>query len=605
MNAHPRLVFLSVLIAGAAPAAAQCVTLRASTDAAGVEGDQGSGLGSSHQNRNYLSADGRFVAFWSAATNLVPGDANGKVDVFVRDLVTNAVERVSVDSAGLEGDGDSLEPAISADGNLVAFQSAATNLVAGDTNGRIDVFVRNRSAGTTIRVSVDSAGVEGNGNSTRPDISADGLWVAFQSLATNLHPADTNNRIDVWEHALTTSTTRCVSQTAAGVIGNEASGAPALSADGRFVAFHTLSSNLLAGDLNAQYDVYVYDRVTQAFELVSVSSAGVQGNFFSQTPSISANGRFVAFSSAAATLVAGDTNNVFDVFRRDRALGRTIRLSVDNGGFQGNSTSQGSSISADGRFVVFQSSANNLVPGDTNGGPLQLDFDVFVHDCDLATTARVSIDSAGAQAASGSSLHGCVSADASRVAFCSDATDLAAGDTNLARDLFARGCGAPPGPWPYCAGDGTGTACPCGNNGATGRGCENSFGTGGGRLEGSGRTSVADDQLYLSAYALPPTASALFFQGDGELAGANGVVFGDGLRCAGGQVWRLGARFASGGAAQFGYGVPGDPAISVLGHVPAGTVSVRVYQIWYRNVAEFCTPAAFNLTNALRVVWTP
>ncbi len=579
--------------------------VRGSVDALGAESDAGSGLSAAAFNRTYLSADGRFVAFWSSATNLVPGDTNGVQDVFVRDLVNGTIERVSVDSAGVQGDGASTDPTISADGNLVAFQSAATNLVAGDTNARLDVFVRNRAAGTTTRVSVDSGGLEGNHDSTRADFSANGQFVAFQSRASNFAVNDTNNKADAFVKELATGVLSCISIDGGGAVGDNTSGAPALSAGGRYVAFHSQASNLVASDTNNQFDVFLRDRQLGTTERLSVGPAGEQADYFSQTPSISADGRYVAFSSTASNLIVGDTNNLFDVFVRDNQLHVTTRISVDSTNFQGNSTSQGSSISADGRYVVFQSSASNLVPNDTNGGAFNLDFDVFVRDRLLQTTDRLSTDDFGVEAASGSSLHACVSADASRVAFYSDAANLVPGDANGVRDLFLKGCGAPPGPAPFCAGDGTGTACPCGNSGASGRGCDNSFSTGGGRLEGSGAALVTGDTVRFEAYGLPGAASALLFQGTSEQDGGLGAVFGDGLRCAAGSVLRLGTRFASGGAVAFGHNVPGDPPISVSGAIPAGTVSVRGYQIWYRNSASFCTPSGFNLTNGVRVVWTP
>jgi Tol biopolymer transport system component len=596
-------IVIATVLAGAA--SAQCPTVRVSTDALGVEGDAASGLSAVALDRTYLSANGRHVAFWSSATNLVPNDTNGKQDVFVRDLVAGTIERVSVDSAGLEGDGDSTDPSISADGNLVAFQSAATDLVAGDTNARIDVFVRDRAAGTTVRASVDSNGSEGNHESTRAVCSADGRFIGFQSRASNFVVGDTNSKADAFVKELATGVLECISLDAQGAIGDNTSGSPALSAGGRYVAFHSLASNLVPGDANSQFDVFLRDRQTGTTERLSVGPLGEEADYFSQTPSISADGRYVAFSSTATNLVAVDTNNLFDVFVRDTELDVTTLVSVDSQGYQGTSTSQGNSISADGRFVVFQSSAPNLVVGDTNGGPFSLDFDVFVHDRLLHTTDRLSVDDFGVQADHGSSYHACVSADASRVAFFSDATNLVANDTNGVRDIFTKGCGSPPGPIPFCAGDGTGTPCPCANPGASGRGCENSFGTGGGRLEGGGSTTVTSDILRFDAYGLPAAASALLFQGTAEQNGGSGAVFGDGLRCASGSVLRLRTRFASGGAVAFGHSVPGDAPISVSGAIPAGTVSVRFYQIWYRNSAVYCTPSGFNLTNGVRVVWTP
>src|SRR5207245_298074 len=209
-----------------------------------------------------LSADGRFVAFTSVATNLVAGDANGVSDVFVHDRQAGTTERVSVDSAGSEGNGASTGVALSADGRFVAFTSVATNLVAGDTNGAADVFVHDRQTGTTERGSVDSAGSEGNGASTGVALSADGRFVAFTSAATNLVAGDTNGVTDVFVHDRQTGTTERVSVDSAGIEGNGASAGVALSADGRFVAFTSVATNLVAGDTNGAADVFVHDRGT-------------------------------------------------------------------------------------------------------------------------------------------------------------------------------------------------------------------------------------------------------------------------------------------------------------------------------------------------------
>ncbi len=153
---------------------------------------------------------------------------------------------------------------------------------------------------------------------------------------------------------------------------------------------------------------------------------------------------------------------------------------------------------------------------------------------------------------------------------------------------------------PFCLGDGTGTACPCGNSGAAGHGCENSFSTGGALLVASGSASVMSDTVKLTGTSMPPTTTCLFFQGTAPIS----VAFGDGLRCAGGTVTRLGSRPVSGGMREFGFGVAGDPLVSVMGVVPAGG-GARHYQIWYRNVAAFCTPAGFNLSNGLTIMWAP
>ncbi|MDO8706573.1 MAG: hypothetical protein Q7J84_16675 [Sulfuricaulis sp.] len=323
-----------------------------------------------------ISADGRFVAFGSAAANLVPGDTNGLPDIFVHDRLTGETTRVSVDSAGNQANGSSDNPAISADGRLVAFRSSAKNLVPDDTNNTGDIFVHDRLTGQTTRVSVDSAGNQADRDSYNPEISADGRFVAFFSYATSLVPNDTNSTRDIFVHDRLTGQTTRVSVDSAGNQANGDSSIPAISADGRFVTFGSAAANLVPGDTNvSSYDLFVHDRLTGETTRVSVDSAGNQTEGYSYDPSISADGRLVAFRSSANNLVPGDTNGGDDIFVHDRLTGETTRVSVDSSGGQVNLSSDTPSLSADGRFVAFRSFANNLVLGDTNGS-----YDIFVHD---------------------------------------------------------------------------------------------------------------------------------------------------------------------------------------------------------------------------------
>ncbi|MEG4404587.1 calcium-binding protein [Microcoleus sp. MON2_D5] len=359
---------------------------RVSVDSAGNQGNQSPFSFSSPS----ISPDGRFVAFESYATNLVPGDTNRSRDIFVRDTLTNTITRVSVDSAGNQANADSFRPSISTDGRFVAFDSDATNLVPGDTNDNADIFLRDTLTNTTTRVSVDSAGNQADTElykgSGFPSISADGRFVAFYSASADFVPGDTNATYDIFVRDTLTNTTTRVSLDSAGNQGNDTSVSigsisisgsfsPSISADGRFVAFHSYSSNLVPGDTNDTYDIFVRDTLTNTTTRLSVDSADNQANGGSGTPSISGDGRFVAFNSDATNLVPGDTNEKTDIFVRDTLTNTTTRVSVDSAGNQGNNDSFDPSISADGHRVAFDSEASNLVPGDTNNT-----FDVFVSD---------------------------------------------------------------------------------------------------------------------------------------------------------------------------------------------------------------------------------
>jgi Tol biopolymer transport system component len=423
------LLAVAVAMAAAAPAGAVGITERVSVATGGMQAnDASSGVA--------ISAGDRYVAFYSPASNLVPGDSNGLADVFVRDRRTGATERVSVATGGGQADGASFRPAISANGRWVAYLSAASNLVAGDTNQAIDVFVRDRVAGVTQRVSLADAGFgqgagQADADSGDPAISADGRYVAFESFASNLVPDDSNGVRDLFVHDRATGSTERVSITVGGEQANGESLLAAISADGRYVGFTSNASNLVAEDGNSNYDVFVHDRHGGGTERVSVGSGGEEANAFSARTAISADGRYVAFDSDASNLATGDSN-LTDVFVHDRQTGATERVSVATGGTQAAGDSIVSAISADGRHVVFKSFAPNLVSGDTNGVQ-----DVFVHDRQSGTTERVSVATNGGQANSDSVL-GAISADGSHVAFMSFASNLVAGDTNGGADIFVR-----------------------------------------------------------------------------------------------------------------------------------------------------------------------
>jgi Tol biopolymer transport system component len=559
------------------------VTLLVSVDSSGAQGNSACGDPS-------ISADGRYVAFDSVASNLVPGDTNGLTDVFVRDRLTGTTERVSISTGGIEGDGFSVGPSISADGRYVAFESVATNLVPGDTNGERDVFVRDRQAGTTQRVSVDSSGMQMLGLSSFSSISADGRCVAF----SNFH---------IFVRDLTLATTEMVSVATGGTPGNNNSFWPSISTDGRYVAFSSLATNLVPVDTNGFLDIFVHDRQLNTTERVSVGSFGAQanGDSYTQSPAISADGRYVAFKSAASNLVPGDTNAKFDAFVRDRQLGTTERVSVDSSGVQGNDDTGYCSISADGRYVSYFSAATNLVAGDTNGS-----IDVFLRDRQLGTTERVSVSSNGAQGNS-SSYFSTLSGDDRFVAFASYASTLVGSDINNQADIFVRDRFASAFTSLCDPGLGGVIACPCANPpSAPGRGCNNSSATGGAILSASGAAYVSMDSLVFTATAEKPTALSIFSQG--SAFSTTGVVFGQGVRCANLNLKRLYTKSAVGGTTSAPTG--GDPAIHVRSAALGDTIAPgtsRYYYVYYRdpNVLGGCPSAsAFNSTQTARIDWS-
>lgn len=375
-----------------------------------------------------ISADGRYVVFQSDAPTLVPGDHNNSGDVFVRDRQTGRTERISVSSTGVEGNLDSYGGfALSADGRYVAFASAATNLVPGDSNNASDIFVHDRQTGRTERVSVDSNGVQANFDSARPSLSADGRFVAFESAASNLAPGDARGGADVFVHDRQSGRTERVSVDLSGTANIYESNHAAISADGRYVGFAT-SYYSAEGRVN----VWLRDRDTGATELISVDSDGAPVNQFSDWPSVSANGRYVAFQSASSELVPGGGNGFVGIFVRDRQTGHTELASGGSNGAQANGPSWNASISADGRHVAFESLASNLVAGDRNDR-----YDIFVRDRQTGRTERVSVATSGAPA-NGHSFRPSISATGRYVAFDSVASNLAAHDFNHDSDVFVH-----------------------------------------------------------------------------------------------------------------------------------------------------------------------
>jgi Tol biopolymer transport system component len=385
-----------------------------------------------------ISADGRFVAFASEADNLVPNDTNGKEDVFIRDRLTGTTERVSVSSAGEQGNGVSAGPSISADGRFVAFSSIATNLVPGDANATTDVFVRDSLSGTTELVSISTAGGQGNYGSGDPSISRDGRFVAFTSEATNLVAHDGNEYRDVFVRDRAAGTTQCMSLSTLGRTGNSISEKSVITPDGRFVAFFSFATDLLPGGGGYGYDadVFVRDRATGTVAPVTANLRCGMGYCLPEAPCISSDARFVAFESDAWNLVPDDIR-YRDVFVRDRAAGVTERISVYDFGVPDYFDTLDPSLSADGRFVAVVAAREICEEAGERVICWYQTGDVYVFDRMTGLADRVSESSAG-EPGNGASSNPSVSADGRFIAFESGASNLVPGDTNYRSDIFVR-----------------------------------------------------------------------------------------------------------------------------------------------------------------------
>lgn len=378
-----------------------------------------------------ISPQGEYVAFASIADNLVAGDSNGNIDVFVRDVANGTTERISVRNDGGGGNGDSITSDISGnEGRYVVFGTESTNFDVTDTNGATDIFLRDRVAGTTTLVSEATTGGTGNADSSNPKITPDGDYIAFRSDASNLVSGDTNGDSDCFfRNRASGNISRVLAPL--GVQLNDDCVEVDISAGSPKLAISTEATNIFSVDTNGtDLDIVLISLDGTSYNRVSVNSSGDQANNDALSPSVSSNGEFVAFWSAADNLVANDTNGVADVFVHEVATGVTTRVSVSSSGVAGNSVSAFPKISSGGRYVTFLSFASNLVAGDTNTVG-----DIFVHDRQTGETVRVSTSATGTQGDDHASS-GVISGDGNFVAFDTDATNMVPDDSNASLDVF-------------------------------------------------------------------------------------------------------------------------------------------------------------------------
>ena len=380
-----------------------------------------------------ISDDGRFIAFVTSGTDLVGGTPLGGLSVVLRDRVTHQNEGINVDELGALRS-PALVPGVSDDGSLVVFSSSTDQLLASDTNGVGDVFLRDRLAATTDRVSETPDGMNSDDVSGSPIISADGRYILFGTRASNLFdPPKGNNVFQVVLRDQTSGAIEFISVSDAGVLGDQTSQVTGISADGRYVAFSSSSSNLVANDTNGTPDVFIRDRTLSTTTRASLTYQGFESSGGVGSHAFSRDGRYVLWSSSATDLIADDTNGVQDVFLRDLILGTTERVSVDTSGAQsaGHSGGLGGiSVSSQGRYVVFESSSADLVANDTNGVQ-----DIFLRDRQLNTTRRINV-SATEEEANGISENPRITPDGRYVVFSSRASNLVSGDTNNHEDVF-------------------------------------------------------------------------------------------------------------------------------------------------------------------------
>lgn len=376
------------------------------------------------------SDDGRYVAFQSAATNLVSGDENMVRDIFVYDRTNDTIERVSVDDDGSEANGESRNPSISEDGRYVVFESDADNLVNGDTNGVTDVFLYDRTDDTIERISVDSNEMEADDRSSNPFISPNGMYVVFQSAATDLTASDSNGRSDIFLRDIAGGTTVIISISSDDEEANGDSRFPTIDNSGDLVVFDSTASNLVDGDDNGASDVFLRTISAGTTEILSTDDNGEEGDDGSFRPVISADGEYVAFFSDAENFLNEDDNGLRDVFLVELDSGDISLVSVPAFGNDANGISQTPKISEDGMFVVFESLATNLVVGDDNAL-----LDVFAYDRSDQTVVRLSVDDDGDELEA-LSRSGAINGNGQFVAYVSEDSEIVSGDENMLPDVF-------------------------------------------------------------------------------------------------------------------------------------------------------------------------
>ncbi|MCB2187318.1 MAG: hypothetical protein KQJ78_12925 [Deltaproteobacteria bacterium] len=425
------LFCLAVCLAGLAAPASARQTVRASVRSNGVQADNVSAY-------THINSTGRYVVFASNATNLVSGDTNGVTDIFRHDLLTGETVRVSLPEVAVESNGGSINSSISDDGRYVAFDSDASNLVTGDANAKRDIFLRDLVAGTTIRVSRGDAGAESNNYSILPSITGNGRYITFYSLATNLIPGGSTALAHTYRYDTQTQTTTLLDRDSVGAQGDNHCRffgfvSPQSSADGRFSSFSSLAANLVTGDTNTTFDVFLRDGQTGQTFRASQATDGTEADLDSGSPSLTPDGRYVCFQTAATTLAADDTNGLTDVYLHDRVTGGTSRVSLAHDGAEGNGSSALPSLNSTASLVAFQSDSTNLVTGDTNAAT-----DIFLRGIQSGAILRASVSN-GSDEANGFSSLSHISGDSSYVTFQSDATNLVAGDTNHLTDIFVNG----------------------------------------------------------------------------------------------------------------------------------------------------------------------
>lgn len=379
-----------------------------------------------------ISLDGRYVVFGSTATNLITSDTNNVSDIFMKDTSTNNISRISTDSSGNQANGGSWGPKISGNGKYIVYYSNATNLVSGDTNGYTDIFRYSVSSGVTELVSTSSAGVQANQQSFAPDIDSEGRFVVFTTQSTNLDITDTNSSYDIVLKDMSSGTATYVSQSDAGVLSNGNSTSARISCDGRYILFTSGGSNLVASDSNGYDDVFLTDMLSTR----TVTNITQGGNNWSNGADISCDGKYILYTSNATNQISGDTNGVADAFRYEKSTGSKVRVSVKENGADPLQYSTGVALSADGKLAIFKTSGGSFFTNTTVDHSLSYyQDDYLVRDMSQSTSRVIAVKSDLTAPVHGVSGNAAFSGS-NRIVYDSKGESLASDDNGAYVDSF-------------------------------------------------------------------------------------------------------------------------------------------------------------------------
>jgi len=379
-----------------------------------------------YEARPAISDDGRFVVFESVGYTLVENDTNEKSDIFLRDRELQTTVRITKGIKSEQANGGSYSPKITGDGRYIVFTSDASNLVSDDTNNIRDIFIYDFISKTTERITVSEIGEQFNKMNMLPNISDDGRFIVFASLATNWGDDDINGRWDALLHDREAQKTITVNVSGGGL--------PNISADGQFVCFSDPISNIVENDTNGENDIFLYNVLTKQNARVNVASDGTESNGYSSLCSLSADGRYIAFQSDGTTLVSDDTNGSTDIFVHDRVLQTTERVSLSNTGEEGNNHNNYPALAKDGNYIVFKSYS-------TNFDNIKQGVNLFIKDRQTGDIKLVSYSTDGTERDSvdATFMHPSISGDGQHIAFQSLQTNLVQDDTNNTFDTFVHG----------------------------------------------------------------------------------------------------------------------------------------------------------------------